>query len=136
MNPDNQLLFKNLKALEDASFPKECANCQRRFENESDYIQLTTPYQEASGFTESKDKSGKVYLKLVRRCQCGEPILDYFGNRRDESKQGELKRQAFEKVINSLIAKGLSREQARTELLNHLNNKKSALLESLGIFNR
>lgn len=136
MKSDDQLLFRNLKALEDASFPKECTKCSRRFENETEYIKQTTPYEEVSGFTESKDKSGKTYLKLVRRCHCGEPILDYFGNRRDESKQGELRRQAFDKVVNSLIKKGLSREQAREELLNHLSNKKSALLESLGIFNR
>lgn len=136
MADNDQSLFRNLKALEDASFPKECTQCQRRFENEDEYIKLTTPYEEASGFTESKDNSGKVYLKLVRRCQCGEPILDYFGNRRDESKQGELRRQAFEKVIKNLEERGLSRAQARTELINHLRNKKSALLESLGIFNR
>ncbi|WP_444997165.1 hypothetical protein [Aliikangiella sp. IMCC44359] len=133
---DNQALFKNLKALEDASFPKLCSNCDTEFKNEKDYIENTIPYSESSGFTESKDNNGKSYIKLMRKCQCGTPVLDHFSDRRDVSPKGELRRQAFEKVVQSLIDKGLSREQARKELISHMHNKKSKLLEQMGIFNR
>jgi len=130
----NAELFAKLKALEDASFPKECSKCGTRFENEKDYIEKSVAYQKAPKVTECQDDQGKVYLKLVRNCRCGQPILDHFGDRRDQSKQGEMRRKAFDKVIKTLIEKGLSAESARAELLNHMNNRKSPILEKLGIF--
>ena len=136
MNSDNQELFQNLRALEGAAFPKACKKCGQRYQNEREYIEKTSRYHDVPSFTESASEDGKTYLKLVRQCVCGEPILDHFGDRRDMTRKGELKRQAFEKVILSLQSHGLDRTQARKELLNHLNNRKSPLLEKLGIFNR
>ncbi len=133
---DTQVLFKNLRALEDASFPKQCDACGNTFKNEKEYINNTSPYSEDSGLTEFKNSEGTTYLKLIRKCHCGKPILDHFTDRRDLSPQGELRRQAFDKVINNLINHGLKRHQARKELLNHINHKKSKILENLGIFNR
>jgi len=131
---DNTQLFKNLKALEDASFPKECSQCGTRFENEKDYIEKSVAYQKAPNLSECQDENGQVYLKLIRNCRCGQPILDHFGDRRDQSKQGAMRRKAFDKVIKTLIEKGLTAKSARNELLNHMNNKKSPLLEKLGVF--
>ncbi|MET1257003.1 hypothetical protein [Aliikangiella maris] len=133
---DNKQLFKNLKALEDASFPKYCSKCKTEFANEQDYIQNTIPCTATSGLSASTDDKGRAFVKLKRQCRCGQPILDHFSDRRDVSRQGELRRQAFEKVIQSLLKKGLSREQARKELLNYMNHKKSSILEKMGIFNR
>lgn len=130
------VLFKNLQALEDASFPKACQKCGDRFENEIDYFQNTTPYKKGSGLTEAKNEQGDSYVKLVRVCHCGQPILDHFGDRRDTSKKGEIRRQAFNKVIRNLTEAGLDKNLARTELLNYMNNKKSDILEKMGIFNR
>ncbi|MDQ7048619.1 MAG: hypothetical protein Q9M92_03435 [Enterobacterales bacterium] len=131
---DTPKLFRNLKALEDASFPKECSQCGTRFENEKDYIEKSVAYQKAPNLSECRDEQGQVYLKLIRNCHCGKPILDHFGDRRDQSKQGEMRRKAFDKVIKTLIDKGLTAQSARTELLNHMNNRKSPILEKLGIF--
>ncbi len=133
---DNSTLFLNLQALEDASFPKTCDKCNARFENETDYVSNTLDYKKSSGLIEAKDKTGSSFVKLIRVCRCGQPIIDHFGDRRDNSKQGELRRKAFNKVVNSLIKKGLTRQKARKELLNHMNNKKSKLLEQLGIFTK
>ncbi len=127
-------LFKNLKALEDASFPKACDRCGMHFSNEADYIEKTVPYQKSSGLTESIDGDGQTFIKLIRQCHCGSPIVDHFDNRRDMSAQGEIRRRAFNKVIDNLIQKGLTHEKARQELLNYMQNKKSPLLEQLGIF--
>lgn len=131
---DNKSLFNNLQALEDASFPKECNNCSLVYLNEKEYIQKTVPYEKKPELVEDLNEQGDVYLKLVRRCPCGQPILDHFGDRRDQSKQGEIRRRAFQKVVDSLQEKGLSAESARQELLNHMKNKGSKVLESLGIF--
>lgn len=133
---DNSALFNNLQALEDASFPKACGQCGRRFENEKDYIQNTLPYQKSPGISESKDHKGRVFLKLIRKCHCGQPILDHFGDRRDNSEQGELRRKAFNKVVKTLVEKGLTAKDARKELINHMNNKKSDVLEKMGVFRR
>ena len=133
---ENAGLIKNLHALEDASFPKACDNCGARFENETDYIRNTFPYQQEPRLKAIQDKKGRTYLKLIRKCQCGQPILDHFGDRRDNSNQGEIRRKAFDKVVHSLIKQGLSMDRARLELLNHMNNQKSTVLERMGIFNR
>lgn len=129
-------LYKNLRALEDSAYPKECEKCGLVYDNERDYIDKTIAFHKAPSFTESVDKNGKTFLKLIRQCHCGAPILDHFGDRRDMSEKGELRRQAFEKVIQSMLEHGLSRKEARKELLNHLNHQKSPLLEKLGILNR
>jgi len=133
---NTQALFKNLRALEDASFPKQCDGCGNIFHSEKAYFQNTIPYEENPGLTESKNADGSTYLKLIRKCRCGKPILDHFGDRRDLSPKGDLRRKAFDKVINSLIDNGLEHAQARQELLNHLQNKKSKILEEMGIFSR
>lgn len=133
---DNATLFKSLQALEDASFPRACDKCGARFENEKDYILNTQAYQQNPGLTAIQDKKGRIFLKLIRKCSCGQPILDHFGDRRDKTPQGELRRGAFDKVIKTLVAKGLSEKQAKLELISHMNNKKSLVLERMGVFKR
>ncbi len=126
-------LYRNLQALEDASFPKRCEKCDMVYENEAEYIQKSLPYQKTSGLIEAED-NGKNFIKLIRVCPCGEPILDHFGDRRDNSKQGEIRRRAFEKVIIELVNKGIQRSVARKELLKHMRGQKSFLLTEMGIF--
>ncbi|TQV74116.1 hypothetical protein FLL45_14765 [Aliikangiella marina] len=132
---ENQL-FNNLKALEDASFPKACSNCGKRYENEQAFISQTTAYQSAPQVSESIDEAGNTYIKIARQCACGQAILDHFGDRRDTSEQGDVRRLAFDKVVKQLVEHGLTAEQAREELINHMHNKKSPLLEKLGVFTR
>ena len=133
---DNQQLYKDLQALEDASFPKSCSRCGEVFKNEQEYIAKTTAYKNSSGLAQAMDNQGESYIKLARQCLCGQPILDHFSDRRDNSKQGELRRIAFEKVINDLVAKGIERDTARQELLNHMQGVESPILVKFGIFNR
>lgn len=136
LNMDNDALIKSLQALDDASFPKSCDGCGKVFKCERDYLQNTIPCQHNPNLTEITDRKGRRFLKLARNCTCGKPIVDYFDDRRDKSKKGEIKRSAFNKVINTLLQEGLKREQARTELINYMSNKKSPLLEKLGVFKR
>ncbi|MCW8877104.1 MAG: hypothetical protein OQJ89_03780 [Kangiellaceae bacterium] len=132
---DNQQLYKDLQALEDASFPKSCDKCGEIFQNEHEYIAKSTAYNGSSGLAQARDNQGERFVKLARRCLCGQPILDHFNDRRDTSKQGELRRMAFEKVVNDLVAKGIKREIARQELLNHMRGIESKILVEFGIFN-
>lgn len=133
---DNQQLYKDLQALEDASFPKSCCQCGEVFQNEQEYVIKTTTYNNTSGLAQAMDSKGESFVKLARQCLCGQPILDHFSDRRDTSKQGELRRCAFEKVINDLVAKGVRPEIARHELLNHMRGVESPILVKFGIFNR
>ena len=133
---DKHSLYENLKALEDASFPKACDKCGAIFNNEEEYISKSRPYQESTGFTEVLTKSGECYVKLIRECLCGQPILDHFSDRRDNSEQGEMRRKAFEKVIEDLVNRGFKKEVAREELLNHMKGRTSKVLTRLGVFSR
>lgn len=133
---DKHSLYENLQALEDASFPKACDNCGMKFKNEQEYIEKSRPYQESTGFTQALSESGECFVKLIRECQCGQPILDHFSDRRDNSKKGEMRRKAFEKVVSDLVERGFKKETAREELLNHMRGRPSKLLTRLGVFSR
>lgn len=136
LSKNKHSLYKNLQALEDASFPKACDQCGMIFNNEAEYIAKSRPYQESSGFTQALSDSGECFVKLIRECQCGQPILDHFSDRRDNSEQGEIRRKAFEKVITDLVKRGFDRDTARKELLNHMKGRPSKILTKLGVFAR
>jgi hypothetical protein len=59
--------------------------------------------------------------------------MEFFNNRRDTSRNGHRRRAIFEKLIDVLVERGLSREDARKELLLVLQFQESPLLESMGI---
>ncbi len=72
-------------------------------------------------------------LEIYRNCICGSTLMEFLYNRRDASKNGRRCRIIFGKLVEVLVEKGLSRDDARNELLLILQFDKSPLLESMGI---
>jgi len=136
MSNSSRELFANLKALDDASFPKQCPRCQRIYQNLADYIAQTQNDDQSSGIAAEQDERGQTYVAVIRRCTCGTRLLDHFNDRRDNSERGQKRRRAFDKVVEHLVQQGVEREQARNELLKHMHGQSSKLLEQFGIFSK
>jgi len=134
MNTD--ILFDDLVALENNSFPKKCETCGIVYECVEDFTKKTEHINGRSGLKSSEDDDGKTILECFRNCECGSTLLDFFADRRDMSAKGEKRRQAFDKVLAHLIENDIDEPRAREELKYYLKHKKSKLLETLGVFKK
>lgn len=126
-------LFKNLKPIDDSSFPKACDQCDTHFKNEKDFILNTIAYHKDSGLSEGIDEEGAQFIKLIRVCRCEQPILDYFKDRRASSTKAQSRRLAFQKLLDQITKKKTPHHKARALVLDFMKNKKSMALKTMGI---
>ena len=126
-------LFKGLKALSDATFPKRCAACGMEYTTVEDYIRDTEDISGQSGLKKGYDDDDKPIVELFRNCPCGSTLMDCFSDRRDLSEAGLKRRKLFGQLMEMLTSKGLEENVARTELKKILRGKPSAVLEKLGV---
>ncbi|MGD8844034.1 MAG: hypothetical protein PVJ84_18740 [Desulfobacteraceae bacterium] len=136
MGPDvkhSSELFKNLKALSDASFPKRCAMCGQEYASVKEYVEKTQDVSGQSGLKKGYDDDDKPIVELFRNCVCGSTLMDCFSDRRDVSDAGLKRRKLFGKLIDIMISKGVEAGLARQELLKVMQGEHSAVLEKLGV---
>jgi len=127
-------LFEGLKALSDASFPKKCTSCGRRFESAEEFIRQTETAREGiSGLKSTQDDSDRPIVELFRNCLCGSTLMDCFNDRRDLSHPGLRRRKLFGQLLNMLQGKGMSASMARVELIKILKGEPSSVLAKIGI---
>jgi hypothetical protein len=126
-------LFKGLKALSEASFPKHCASCGQEYTSVKDYVEKTDDVYGKSGLKKGYDDDDKPIVELFRNCTCGSTLMDCFSDRRDVSEAGLKRRKMFGKLIEMLTSKGVPADTARVELMKVLKGKSSGLLEKLGV---
>ena len=130
-------LFKGLKSLAESAFPKHCKNCGRVFETAEIFLRETQQISQArTGLKQSWDDNDVTIVEVYRNCTCGSTLMDFFSDRRDYSEAGLKRREKFEQLITQLIAHGLSRDIARTELIKVLRGARSEVLEQLQSANR
>ena len=116
-------LFKGLKALSDASFPKKCAACGRYYKSVEAFIQHTEVVGKgAGGFKSTRDELDRPVVELYRNCPCGSTLMDAFDDRRDRSAAGIKKPDLFGQLMKILANKGLpwtlGARKIRVETLN------------------
>jgi hypothetical protein len=126
-------LFKGLKALSDASFPKRCANCGAEYESVKDYVQKTQDVSGQSGLKKGYDDDGKPIVELFRNCVCGSTLMDCFNDRRQATEAGIKRRMLFDKLLKDLQQEGLKASSAREQLLKVLRGEHSEVLTRIGI---
>ena len=126
-------LFKDLKVLSAASFPKRCAMCGQTYASAEEFLQKTESIVGHSGIKQSLDDDDKDIVQVFRNCACGSTLMDCFSNRRDVSETGLKRRALFDKLMDMLVAKGLAADVARMELLALMRGEKSVVLEKMGI---
>lgn len=122
-------LFKGLKELAEAAFPKHCKSCGRTFQTAAEFVAQTVPVRAGkSGLKKSVDDDGNSIVELFRNCVCGSTLMDFFSDRRDLSDAGLARRNKFGELLDHLIEKGFDRLVARAELLKVLRGEKSDIL--------
>lgn len=125
-------LVKGLRELAADSFPKRCASCGREFADAAEFLRETEALHGGrTGFKQSRDDDENVILELFRNCPCGSTLLEFFGNRRDESEKGAERRRHFLQLQDYLVAQGVEAQLARQEILKVLQGGDSALLSHL-----
>lgn len=121
-------IFKGLQALSNASFPKKCAMCGKRYETVDEYLSETESIRHSSGLKESFDDEENPTVEVFRNCVCGSTLMDVFNNRRDLSNVGLKRRKKFSELLDRLTNAGFSAETAREELLKIMSGEGSKLL--------
>ncbi|AYH42101.1 oxidoreductase [Azoarcus sp. DN11] len=122
-------LYAGLAEIAADTFPKRCAACGRSYRDVDDYVAQTQRVGSGgSGLRQTVGDDGQVIVELFRNCVCGSTLLELFHNRRDVGEAGLRRRARFGELIEMLVARGLEREQARTELLKLLRGEPSAIL--------
>lgn len=122
-------LYKNLQALSDLSFPKQCKTCGQRFETVEEFISQTESLPRSSGFQEEVYDDNKIILELFRNCTCGSTLMDEFNNRRNLSPAGIKRRKKFGELVERLTKSGFPPETIRRELLQIMSGDGSKLLK-------
>lgn len=125
-------LYSGLQSLAASSFPKKCNNCGQIYQTAEDYIKQTNKLQsQVSGLKQSYDEDDSVIVELYRNCECGSTLLNFFTDRRDTSPNGLEQRRKFDKLLDILVASGLTSENAHVELIKVLRGEVSEQLQYL-----
>lgn len=120
--------FEGLKALIESAFPKTCRNCGHVYETAEQFFTDTEDMARGiSSLRSAIEDDGGVVVEVFRNCRCGSSLMDEFGCRRDHSEKGELRRQAFNKMLALLQAKDIPEARARTEIISYLRGKPNRL---------
>lgn len=125
--------YCNLKALSDAAFPKQCANCGLVYHSLEEFVAKTEQVAGQSGLKGGFDDDDQPIVHLFRNCACGSTLMDFFSDRRDGSQTGVQRRALFDKLICNLEEEGLSTAAARRELLKVARGESSDVLSQMGL---
>lgn len=131
-NPSSVKFFDGLKSIVESAFPKKCPMCGKTYNNEQDFINDTTKINNQTGLKQSFDDDDLPIVELYRNCSCGSTLMNFFGDRRDNNKEGELRRTKFGELLDYLVnSVGLEPIEARTELLKAIRGEKSDILKKI-----
>ena len=99
-------------------FPEICLSCGKRFQSSKEFLENTSLLPQETYFD-----TGSNNVVDHRQCECGETLVLKRKNRRDDSKEGDQKRQEFQSQLIFLTKNGIPIERARTILLKRKNNR-------------
>jgi hypothetical protein len=132
INPIDPTLLAGLHELSATAFPKRCGTCGQVYSTVDEYIRLTSRINEQrTGLKQSHDDDGSTIVELFRNCACGSTLMDVFCDRRNYSPEGLKRRARFGELIDYLVARGLNRETARSELLKVMRGGDSTILRQV-----
>lgn len=125
----SRTFFEGLNSLAQSAFPKKCKTCGRLFETAEQFLEETEDIRASvTGLKQSRDDEGAIIVEAFRNCPCGSTLMDFFNDRRDQSRAGDARRKKFNDLLEFLLENGLEREMARNELLKVMRGEKSEIL--------
>jgi hypothetical protein len=129
-------ILDGLRVLSKTAFPRKCTTCGKVYGSFEEFVSETRSLEGRSGLLENigcPEEGDDPIVEIYRNCVCGSTLVEFALNRRDSSEHGLRRREIFNKLLKLLIDRGLSEEDARSELLLLMQSKKSQLLENMGI---
>ena len=131
-NSSSVKFFDGLKSIVESAFPKKCPMCGKTYNNEQDFINDTSKINNQTGLKQSYDDDDLPIVELYRNCSCGSTLMNFFGDRRDNNEEGELRRTKFGELLDYLVnSVELEPNEARTELLKAIRGEKSDILKNI-----
>ncbi|MDH5600072.1 MAG: oxidoreductase [Gammaproteobacteria bacterium] len=110
--------------------------CGKIYNNEEDFINDTTTINNHNGLKQSYDDDDLPIVELYRNCSCGSTLMNFFGDRRENTSAAEKRRKKFGELLNYLVAQGLEHSVARIELLKAIRGEKSEILKGIKFPNK
>ncbi|MFH0926649.1 MAG: oxidoreductase [bacterium] len=123
--------YNGLSSLSDMAFPRRCSCCKKVYTTAEEFLSQTESIRGQSGLMESINDDEKPIVELYRNCACGSTLMEFFGDRRDNSEKGQLRRQKFGQLLDMLKTVGIETGVARQELLKILHGKDSEFLKKV-----
>lgn len=120
-----------LRALDNSSFPKKCANCGRVFETALQFFRETVDINNEKGLKPFVADDTTVIIEAFRNCPCGSTLMDNFTDRRDESADGDARRKRFDRLKQSLIDSGLDADTAHKQTLELFREEQREIVKKL-----
>ncbi len=124
-----------LRALDNSSFPKKCANCGRVFETALQFFRETVDINNEKGLKPFVADDTTVIIEAFRNCPCGSTLMDNFTDRRDESAAGNARRKRFNRLKQSLIDSGLDADTAHKQVLELFREEQRETVKKLKLDN-
>ncbi len=121
---------RSLNELIKSLFPYTCKHCGAEFNNAIDFVEKTSSSQTQSNHVTTRESDS---LSVKRICPCGKEVEVGVEDRRDDSIVGTMRRKQFDVLMHIAGHMGLSRDDARSELLRVLHGEESAVLRSKGV---
>lgn len=125
--------YKDLRAIQESTFPKRCALCKTTYKNLADFLERTSKVHSSPGLQAAQAEDDQYMVALFRNCACGSTLMVECRDRRDVSRKGLKAREAFGNLMDMLKKAGVGIETARRELLTVIRGGESKTLKDLGI---
>lgn len=108
--------YEGLQVTSGDLFPLVCPRCQRRFRDLPDYIARTTPVFCSSGLVQRSQPGDGTFVLLVRTCLCGSSLALRCKDRRNQTEDGQHRRNRFDLLMALLREAGVSPNEAQAEV--------------------
>lgn len=125
-------LYKRLQILLKSSFPTRCNKCGNVYHNAEEYLKKTHSIRPRKVLKRLIHENDSTMIDLFRHCSCGNVVIEYIDNRRDNSGKGDRKRELFEELVGKITVKGIAPKTAKVELRKVIQGKPSIVLKAKG----
>lgn len=129
---DSDAYFSDLTVIVESSFPRKCSCCGKTYATAKSFLVETKNMPSGrSSLKEAIEEDGTTIVEVFRNCVCGSTLMDEFNSRRDESIEGQKRRETFDRLLMMLQQQQIAEEVARAEVLKVLHGEHSEHLNLL-----
>jgi len=122
-------LFRGLRALQEAMFPKRCSSCGRVYKTLDDFLDQTQDLDGSSGVVAMRGHRRSFTIGVFRNCVCRSTLLVPCKDRRGRTPHQLKRRRIFGRLLDTLEKTGWKRSEARQELAKLMRGEKSKIMQ-------